>query len=184
MKLRILGAVICAVVRVAAEERAIDVQKSSMTVHVFKAGLLSVLAHDHWIAAPITAGTYNETGEARIAFQVDAAKMTVKPDPKVSEKDEKTIQKDMHEMTLESAKFPSIAFRSTSIVKSGAVWKVEGTLTLHGVSKTVRLDVRKNGDAYAGRTRIKQTEFGIKPVSVAGGTVKVKDELEIDFEIR
>jgi len=27
------------------------------------------------------------------------------------------------------------------------------------------------------------TEFGIKPVSVAGGSVKVKDELRIEFEI-
>ena len=29
-----------------------------------------------------------------------------------------------------------------------------------------------------------QREFGITPVSVAGGTVKVKDELKIDFDVR
>ena len=32
-------------------------------------------------------------------------------------------------------------------------------------------------------TALKQTTFGIKPISVAGGTIKVKDEVEIDFAI-
>jgi hypothetical protein len=32
-------------------------------------------------------------------------------------------------------------------------------------------------------TVLKQTAFGIKPISVAGGTIKVKDEVEIDFTI-
>jgi len=30
---------------------------------------------------------------------------------------------------------------------------------------------------------LKQTDFGIKPVTIAGGTVKVKDELTIEFDI-
>jgi hypothetical protein len=31
---------------------------------------------------------------------------------------------------------------------------------------------------------LKQRDFGITPVSIAGGTVKVKNELTIDFDIR
>lgn len=31
---------------------------------------------------------------------------------------------------------------------------------------------------------IKQTDFGIKPVSVGGGLVRVKNEVELDFRIR
>jgi hypothetical protein len=30
---------------------------------------------------------------------------------------------------------------------------------------------------------LKQRDFGIEPVSVGGGTVKVKDELRVEFEI-
>jgi len=30
---------------------------------------------------------------------------------------------------------------------------------------------------------LKQTEFGITPVKVAGGTVKVKDEVKVAFSI-
>ncbi|MEO8028962.1 MAG: YceI family protein [Bryobacteraceae bacterium] len=171
------------VASVAAQDKAIDVSRSSITIHVSKAGLLSAFAHDHWIKAPIESGAYNESSP-RVEFKVLAAKMEVKPDPKVDAKDQAQIQKDMHESTLESAKFPDIRFRSTSIVKSGDVWKVEGMLTLHGMTKPVKLDVKKSGDAYTGTAKIKQTDFGIKPVSVAGGTIKVKDGLEVAFEIR
>jgi hypothetical protein len=48
----------------------------------------------------------------------------------------------------------------------------------------VHVEVKHSGDAYSGRAEIKQTDFGIKPVTVGGGLVKVKDELEIEFEIR
>jgi hypothetical protein len=45
------------------------------------------------------------------------------------------------------------------------------------------VEVRHEGEAYTGSTRLKQTDFGIQPVSVAGGAVKVKDEVEISFKI-
>jgi hypothetical protein len=37
--------------------------------------------------------------------------------------------------------------------------------------------------AYRGSVRIKQRDYGITPISIAGGTVKVKDELSIELEI-
>jgi polyisoprenoid-binding protein YceI len=36
---------------------------------------------------------------------------------------------------------------------------------------------------YRGSATVRQTDFGIKPVSVAGGTIKVKDEVRVEFEI-
>jgi hypothetical protein len=44
------------------------------------------------------------------------------------------------------------------------------------------LDTREGG-AYVGTVRIKQTDFGIQPIKVGGGVVKVKDELEIAFRV-
>jgi hypothetical protein len=35
-----------------------------------------------------------------------------------------------------------------------------------------------------GNAVVKQSDFGIKPVKVAGGTVKVKDEVRIEFDIQ
>jgi len=47
----------------------------------------------------------------------------------------------------------------------------------------VLVAVLRNGH-YTGRVVLKQRDFGITPVSIAGGTVKVKNELTIDFDIR
>jgi len=60
---------------------------------------------------------------------------------------------------------------------------VEGDLSLHGVTKPVSLTVKRTGDSYTAHTVLKQTNFGIKPISVGGGVIKVKDEVEIDFTI-
>jgi hypothetical protein len=46
----------------AAQEIAIDTQRSTITIHVGKSGLLSAAAHDHTISAPISSGAILETG--------------------------------------------------------------------------------------------------------------------------
>jgi polyisoprenoid-binding protein YceI len=167
----------------AAQDTPIDVQRSTITIHVGKAGLLSAAGHDHWVNAPIAAGLIRESSPPHVEFTVDTATMTVKPDSKVDAKTQAQIQKDMEEMTLEIHKFPKLGFVSQKVERSGDGWKVEGTLSLHGVSKTVTLNVTKDGGAYVSRATLKQTDFGIKPVTVGGGMVKVKDQVEIEFRI-
>lgn len=167
-----------------AQDTAIDVQRSQILVHVGKAGLLSAAGHDHTISAPISSGSMRESGAPRVELIVETAKMTVQPDPKVDAKTQAQIQKDMEEMTLETRKFPQITFHSSRIDKlAEGQWKVEGDLSLHGVTKPVVLTVRRAGDSYSARTTLKQTDFGIKPISIGGGMIKVKDQVEIDFTI-
>jgi hypothetical protein len=60
---------------------------------------------------------------------------------------------------------------------------VSGDLTLHGVTKPVSVDVTRQNDAYVGTVRIKQTAFGIQPIKIGSGVVRVKDELEISFRV-
>jgi polyisoprenoid-binding protein YceI len=167
----------------AAQDAAIDVQRSTITIHVGKSGLLSAAAHDHTVAAPISSGTIRESADPRVEFTVETAKMTVMPDPKIDAKDQETIQKHMEEMVLETKTFPQITFRSTHISKLADGWKVEGDLSLHGVTKPVSLAVKKAGNYYSAHTSLKQTTFGIKPISIGGGMIKVKDEVELDFTI-
>ena len=167
-----------------AQEKAVDTQRSTITIHVGKSGLLSAAAHDHTVNAPISSGTILESGDPRIEFRVETAKMTVKPDPKIDAKDEATIQKHMEEMVLETKKFPEIAFRSSRVQKlTDGQWKVDGDLSLHGVSKAVSLTVKQTGESYTTHTVLKQTDFGIAPISIGGGVIKVKNEVEIDFQI-
>jgi len=180
---KVIAALVAVVAVAAAQDAAIDVQRSGITIHVGKAGLLSAAGHDHTISAPISSGTIRES-PPHVEFTVQTAKMTVQPDPKVDAKTQAEIQKDLEEMTLETKKFPELTFRSSRVDKlADGQWKVEGDLSLHGVTKPVSLTVKRTGDSYTAHTVLKQTDFGIKPISVAGGTIKVKNEVEIDFLI-
>ena len=43
--------------------------------------------------------------------------------------------------------------------------------------------VSLDGGHYRGFASFKQSNFGISPIRIAGGTVKVKDEVKIEFDI-
>lgn len=180
----VLGTVIAIAGLFMVQGKAIDTRRSTITIHVGKAGLFSAMAHDHTVSAPISSGTIVDSEPRRVEFRIETAKMTVKPDPKVDAKDQATIQKHMEELTLETKKFPEIAFRSTRIQKlPDGQWKVDGDLSLHGVTRQVSLTVKQTGDSYTTHSVLKQTDFGITPISIAGGMIKVKNEVDIDFQI-
>lgn len=167
-----------------AQPRAIDAGKSVMTVRVYKAGLLSAMGHNHEIAAPIAKGTVDVTGR-QVELHVQTRTLEVR-DPGISDKDRAEIQSNMlGKQVLDAAGNPEIVFRSTGAEAAGAgSWKVTGNLTLRGQTHTVVVEVREDGEHYVGTARFKQTEFGIQPIKVAGGAVRVKDEIRIEFNIQ
>jgi len=85
---------------------------------------------------------------------------------------------------LDSNHFPEISFESTHVEHGQeGVFVVNGRLSLHGVTKPISLVAHLKSGRYTGMFALKQRDFGIIPVSIAGGTVKVKDELAIEFDI-
>jgi len=181
---RLVLSVIIAALTCAAQDKTIDTRKSIITIHVGKAGIFSAAGHDHWVTAPIASGEIGDTGARSVSFSVDAHRLKVKPDAKVSSKDEAQIQETMQQKVLESEKYPLIQFRSSSVAQAArGSWRVTGKLTLHGVSKSIVVSVKQAGDAYSGNARIKQTDFGIQPVRAGGGAVKTKNELDLHFDI-
>lgn len=167
-----------------AQSRAIDVQRSTLTVRVFKAGLFSFAAHNHEIQAPVASGSLVESEKPAVEFSVDARQLKVL-DPQLAADQRAEVQKTMHSPeVLDSAQFPEIRFRSTAIEKAGeGKWTVRGDLTLHGQTHAVAVSVSGGNGHYRGTASFQQKLFGIKPVSLAGGTIKVKDEVKIEFEI-
>ena len=166
-----------------AQQRAIDTEKSTLTVRVSKTGLFSGLAHDHEIAAPI-AGGFVDTAAARVELHAGTPAMRVM-DRDVSEKDRAEIQATMLSgEVLDAGRYPEIVFRSRSAQPTEAgSWNVVGDLTLHGETHTVTVEVHQQDGHFTGAARLKQTDFGIKPVKIAGGAVRVKDELRVEFDI-
>jgi polyisoprenoid-binding protein YceI len=178
---------------VVASTYSVDPQRCSLAVHVGKAGLFKFAGHAHEVTGNRCTGEVvadaEELGRSSVALTFETAAL------QVSEKDEPSgdapkVQAAMVKL-LEVGRYPEMRFVSSSV--SGRVLEpqtfelqVTGELTLHGVTRRITVPVRvvQQGDGLraSGSLRVKQSAFGMDPISVAG-VVKVKDELRIDFEI-
>lgn len=162
----------------------VDTDHSTITVHVFKSGLFRAFADNHEIKAPIKAGFIDDGATSGVQIVVDAQCMRVL-DPGLSPHDRDQVQTRMlGSEVLDVNRFPEIRFESTSVdpVESGG-WVVRGQLTLHGQARTVTVKVVRAQGHYKGTSSVKQTSFGITPIVIAGGTVKVKDDVTIEFDV-
>jgi polyisoprenoid-binding protein YceI len=158
-------------------------QESAVTIHVFKAGLFSGLAHNHVVLAPIGGASIEpDAKKAEVSFSTRDMKVI---DPEVSEKDRAEIQSTMlGPKVLDSARYPEVRFKSSRIEQTSPEhYRVTGTLDLHGKQKELSFDVTGTSEHYHGATKLKQTDFGIQPISLFGGSVKVKDELQLEFDL-
>src|SRR5260370_29969954 len=167
----------------ASSERAIDSERSGVTVRVYKGGLFSSFGHDHEIRAPIKDGAFDEE-KSTVWFVVETRSLQVL-DSEASEKDRAEIQATMlGPKVLDGEKFREIRFHSTEVNRhSNDQWTVHGDVTLHGQTRPVQAEVERKNGGYRGSAQLRQKDFGITPVSVAGGSVKVKDEVRIEFQL-
>jgi polyisoprenoid-binding protein YceI len=176
-------ALISCVGRVAGQVASIDTAHSRLLIHVSKAGVFSGFADNHEVEARIAKGTLDaKSGQLRLS--VDSRQMQVL-DPQLTPDKRRQVQERMlGPEVLDSTHFPEIIFESTHAEhgKEGII-VVNGRLSLHGVTKPISLVARLKGGRYTGTFALKQRDFDIIPVSIAGGMVKVKDELAIEFDI-
>lgn len=178
----------------AAVSYVIDSNMSRLTIKVFAAGLLSGFGHNPTIAVRGFAGTAtcspNTLEGASLQVRIQADSLTVADD--VSQKDRQDIESRMKKDVLETSRFPEIAFDSTN-VSGGQIGEgrfnaaIAGELSLHGVSRnvTINAQVVLSGATLRGfgEFSVCQTDYDIELVSVAGGTLKVKDEIKVSFDI-
>jgi hypothetical protein len=167
-----------------AQRQAIDVNRSSLTIRVFKSGVFSGFAHDHEIQARVAEGGIDSSANPGVQLRLDSRKMHVM-DPDISADNRAEIQRTMEgSAVLDVEHFPEISYRSAAITKTGdAHWEVHGNLNLHGKSQLVVVVVSLERGHYRGSASFKQSAFGINPIRIAGGTVKVKDEVKMEFDI-
>ena len=88
-----------------------------------------------------------------------------------------------------------MTYRSTSLVSNGdGTWTLDGELSLHGVTKSVPLNLELNGftaDPYGGQragfsatAEINRRDFGVDiSLPMDGGGVVVGDKIAISLEI-
>ena len=171
-------------------------------VLLYKEGLLSALGHDHVIEvsdsrSELALGTSSASARIVIATQsleIDSppARLSEGLSDKLSDKDRAKIKDSMRgRKGLDAARYPEIVFVSNSIepvVGEASLWMVSGDLSLHGSTRTLEFAVATTADPqgswFAGSVRIRPSDFGIAPISVAGGLVRVRDEALVRFRLR
>ncbi len=156
---------------------------STISIHVHKSGLFSAMGHNHEISAPVARADIDAKAMSA-AILVHAADLKV-VDTEISDKDRASVQQTMlGPKVLNAEKFPDIRFGSSKIEQTSPQhFRVTGSLELHGMKKEITLEMTGGPQEYKGNAKLKQTDFGIEPVSAGGGTVKVKDEIELEMDI-
>jgi polyisoprenoid-binding protein YceI len=111
---------------------------------------------------------------------------------KVSAKDSAEIENTMRQEVLEISRYPEIVFVSRDvsmrqIAETRYAVQINGFLSLHGETRgqSINTEAEISGKTIRaqGEFKLKQSDFNIKKVKALGGTLKVKDEVEISFDI-
>jgi len=167
---------------------------SQFTVQAFASGMIAVVAHSPKLAIRDWEG---ETGfvpdslkDAYLLLTAKTASLEVTDE--LSEDDRKQLHRVMHQEVLESAKFPEFTFESSAIDverEKQDLYRlnVTGGLTLHGIRnpQSFVAQVVFGVDSYRayGSFTIFQSDYGLKIASIAGGTLKLRDELKCSFYV-
>jgi polyisoprenoid-binding protein YceI len=136
---------------------------------------------------------------ADLAFdQADPSKDAVNVSIDVGSIDTREAQRDGHLKSadfLDAEKYPKITYKSTKVESAGAKkYAVTGDLTIHGVTKPVKLDVEELGGgkdpwgnqrvAFAAKARIDRGEFGLKwNQALETGGVLVGEHIDIEIDV-
>jgi polyisoprenoid-binding protein YceI len=172
----------------------VDAKKSRFTVRALASGLLSALGHSPTISIPDFEGEFVLNREAMdqssVHLVIDAASLTVMDD--IRDKDRAEIERTMQQEVLETDSFPEIVYQASRCSASKTAEgqyavTLNGQLTLHGVAQDQPVSARVylTGDTLraVGDFTLSQKEYEIRPVSAVGGTIKLKDELKLTFDM-
>jgi len=178
-------------VRIEASRLCVDAARSRFAIHVGSAGLFGAFGHDHLIEARGIQGCGEIDAAKAEQSSVDLTFTTrdiLVIDPE-HPKDRPKVQQTMETEVLKIAEFPEIRFKSSRVTKKPGGFVVDGTLTIRGRAQNVSIPLslteeRSSGGFKAhGQYAFKQSLFGIQPISLMGGAVRVKDELKIEFDL-
>jgi polyisoprenoid-binding protein YceI len=178
------------------EAFAVDPAASRVRIHLGRTGLMKFLGHDHEIEAPIAEGRVevvdDDPTRSRVALRFESARLSIVPGSEPADDIPKVEERMRGPEVLEVARYPEIAFVSTSVrilTKDGSGFRivVAGALTLRGRSFPVEVPLEVVREALGisarGGLDLNLRDLGIEPPSVAG-VVKVANRFRLEFELR
>lgn len=181
----------------------IDPQTSTIRLYVYRGGKLAKLGHNHILSAPrFTGYVHLPDSNANMArfdleFRLDELEIDAPAirstlgeayaSPMSPEDIEGTRKHMLGDDNMQADRYPFVRLSSGRIVgeppRLAAVINVE----MHGQQRDMQipLDVAIQPDRLtaAGSFVLRQSDFGIKPYSVAGGLLAVQDDVVAEFRL-
>ena len=136
-------------------------------------------------------GTFDYEPGKPETWKVDATIQAASINTKVPERDKHLKSPDFFDVE----KYPTITFKSTKVTVVDAEHaKVEGLFSMHGVEKTVTLDIEIHGvakdpwgnvrSAFTATTRLNRKDFGIVyNQTLETGNLLIGEDVDVSLEI-
>jgi polyisoprenoid-binding protein YceI len=94
---------------------------------------------------------------------------------------------------LDVERFPTLAFQSTRVERQGDRYRVQGDLTIHGVTRAVVLDLHDNGEGINPRgvrsralttdVIVNRLDYGVGPAAEAGTAIGQEVRIWLQVEV-
>lgn len=180
----------------------IDPQASELHILVYRGGTFARLGHNHVMSSrSLTGRVWLQPQFAASGFELSfpvadlvvddpdarrAAGSDFPPDIPAADK-EGTRKNMLRAEVLDGERYPRVEVKSAKVGGSLQAPQVTARITIRDASREVVVPVvaAVNGDRLtaSGEFEILQTDFGIKPFSVALGALEVKDRLLVRFKL-
>jgi hypothetical protein len=171
----------------------IDPRQSLVTILVRRSGPFARLGHDHVVASRDVHGYADPQGGRtdlylpleRLSVDEPALRAQARLDTQPTPEDIAGTRRNMLDKVLEAGRYPYALIHAEAAAPDRHALRV--TITLHGTSRALDVPVAVEQESkrmvVSGSLALRQTEFGIVPMSVLGGAIQVQDELELHFRI-
>ena len=173
----------------------LDASQSKFMAHANRSGLLWFKGHSHHLAASDFSGQVEITPgmivPASLRLVVKAASLH-ETGADFTEPQKQIINKELREIVLHPDQYPDITFQSTNVTSKSSgsgrhEVKIDGNLTLHGVTKRITIPavvtLSGNDLRAVGEFSIERDDFQVKATSAFHGMVRVSNKVKFEFDI-
>lgn len=168
----------------------IDPQASRIEIHLFRAGLFGKFGDNHLIVLRRFSGTAEESGKPWQVHVLGESRSLEVTDPSASASTRQEVQRTMLGPTqLDADRYPAIELRSRSLLPGDTdkSWRMLADVTLHGVSRRVEFPLAWEQSEKRlhvwGKKKLFLRDFEIQPARVALGTIQVRNDFELVYDI-
>ena len=161
-------------------------ESGRLTLRTYRSGLAAQAGHDLTIDVTRWSG---QVDSDRLDATIDLTSLAIREGrggiKPLTDRDRRDITGQAGK-SLDTGRYPEASFSATGFAPDATGGgTIDGTLTLHGQSRPLRLTVTRTGDGrYQATASVVQSQFGIKPYSGMFGALKLRDEVELEVTVQ